>query len=182
MSKFSAFGHVSKAVLAEIVDCVRRVPPSQVDALAAELAKHNRVLLIGTGRSGLVLQAMATRLAHLQINTEFVASAEIQPGDLVLVGTGSGRTPAVLEFMEKAAAAGAKFAVITADPASPAAQKASLVIHIPSYVTPVDSSPHTLRSLFEECLLIVCDCICRIVQDVKGITTIDMQSHHSKRE
>lgn len=182
MSKYSAFGNVSKAVLGEIVDCVRRVPPQQVDALAAEVAKYNRVLLVGTGRSGLVLQAMATRLAHLQIKAEFVANAEIHQGDLVLVGTGSGRTPLVLEQMEKAASAGATFAVITADTSSPAAQQAALIVHIPSYVTPVDGSPHTLRSLFEECLLIVCDCVCRIVQDVKGITTEDMQSRHSTRE
>ena len=210
------FDELSRAVLADVSECLAAVDPAQVAALAEALAESRRVFLIGTGRSGKMLEAMAVRLGHLGITAHVVGSPdcpEINSGDLVLVGSGSGATPVSLELATGARDAGAGLAVITAAPDSPIARLADTVIHIPApapphggggrveFATgklsglaghrsprdpapsvPMDGTPHTLRSLFEECLLIVCDCVCRMLQDRLGLSTDDMQERHSLRE
>jgi len=193
------FHELSGRVLADVADCVRRVDAASVGALVEQIAARGKVFLIGTGRSGRVLDAMAIRLGHLGIEAHAVGSPDAplpSTGDLVLVGSGSGRTPLVRERCLAARNAGAELALITADPGSPIAGLAALVVHIPAPVTPPsetcagspvpgrgrDREPHTLRSLFEECLLIVCDCVCRMLQQRLGRTADDMQSRHSTRE
>ena len=202
--------------MADIAECLAAVDPAQVGVLVGALAESRRVFLIGTGRSGKMLEAMAVRLGHLGITAHVVGSPdcpEINSGDLVLVGSGSGATPVPLDLATGARDAGAKLAVITAAPDSPIAELAEPVIHIPTPasphggggrvefatgklsglaghrsprdhapVEPQDGTPHTLRSLFEECLLIVCDGICRMLQERLGLSTDDMQERHSLRE
>jgi len=179
------FGELSRAVLADVARCVEGVDPGNVDALVDALAAKRRVVLVGTGRSGAVLRAMAVRLGHLGVEARVLGSADhapIEEGDLVLAGSGSGETPVPLKLTEAAHHAGAKLVVITAAPGSAIARLAQIVVHIPAPVTPQDGTPHTLRSLFEECLLIVCDCVCRLLQERLGLSTDDMQARHSPVE
>ncbi len=179
------FSEISHAVLSDVTRCVGSVDPAAVEAMVDALAAKRRAFLIGAGRSGCVLEAMSIRLRHLGIETHIVGTAgcpPIQSGDLVLVGSGSGTTPVPLEQTIGARDIGADVIVITAAPASPIAKLARVVVHIPAPVAPKDGTPHTLRSLFEECLLLVCDCACRMLQDRLGLTTDDMQSRHSMRE
>jgi 6-phospho-3-hexuloisomerase len=212
------FKTLSESVLADVARCVGEVEEAPVRRLVDLLAETRRVRLIGTGRSGAVLSAMAVRLGHLGIDA---TAAGAGPGDLVLVGSGSGETPVPLEQVRKAKEASATIIAITAAPESSIAQAADVVIHVPAlpllgtrtasaplpgtghvpdgseqgsgtctgssfpngegdrYVSPDTATPHTLRSLFEECLLIVCDVICRMLQDELGLSTDNMQARHS---
>ena len=179
------FGELRRAVLADVSKCLESVDPGPVGELADALAERRKVFLIGTGRTGAMLRAMAVRLGHLGISAHLAGSADCPPieqGDLVLVGSGSGNTPVPLERATSAHDAGAKLAVITAAPGSPIARLAEVVVHIPAPVAPEGDSPHTLRSLFEECLLVVCDCVCRMLQEKLGLSTDEMQARHSSRE
>jgi 6-phospho-3-hexuloisomerase len=177
------FGRLSEDVAADVAACLRGVEPGPVEELVAALERSRKVFLIGSGRSGAMLGAMAVRLGHLGIESRRVGASDSPgEGDLVLVGSGSGATPLPLTQARKAREAGASLTLITADPASPIAGLADGVIHVPAPVIPEDGTPHTLRSLFEECLLLVCDCVCRMLQDRLGLTTADMQSRHSARE
>jgi len=179
------FNEVSGTVLADIADCVRGVSADEVRVLVDMLAAKQKVFLIGTGRSGAMLRATAVRLGHLGVEAHLVGEPGCpapQKGDLVLVGSGSGRTPAALERAERAHRSGAQIAVVTAAPTSPIATLADAVVHIPAPFEPEKRTPHTLRSLFEECLLVVCDCVCRMLQERLGITTEEMQSRHSLEE
>ena len=117
------FNELSGTVLADISDCIRGVSANEVRALVDMLAGKQKVLLIGTGRSGAMLKAMAIRLGHLGVEARIVGERGCptpQKGDLVLVGSGSGQTPVALERAERAHQAGAQIAVVTADPSSPA--------------------------------------------------------------
>ena len=179
------FNELSRSVVSDVARCVEHVDGAQVQTLVDAIAARRAVFLVGTGRSGAVLAAMAIRLGHLGIAAHAVGAADcpaIKPGDLVLVGSGSGKTPVPLERARETRAAGASLATITADPASPLAAIADVLVHIPAPVAPRDPSPHTLRSLFEECLLILCDCVCKMLQDKLGISAQEMQSRHSDRE
>lgn len=179
------FNELSGTILADIADCIRRVSADEVRVLADMLAAKRKVLLIGTGRSGAMLRAAAVRLKHLGVEAHLVGEPGCpapQKGDLVLVGSGSGRTPTALERAERAHQAGAQIAVVTAAPSSPIAALADAVVYIPAPVEPERRTPHTLRSLFEECLLIVCDCVCRMLQERLGVSAEEMQKRHSPVE
>lgn len=179
------FEILSRSVLADVASCVKSVDPHQVRVLVDAIASKRRIFLIGTGRSGAMLRAMAVRLGHLDVAAHVGGEPdcpEIKAGDLVLVGSGSGRTPVPLEHAIAARRAGASITLITTNPVSPIAKMAKVVIHVPAAETPAESSHHTLRSLFEECLLIVCDCVCRMLQDKLGISTDEMQERHSAVE
>ncbi len=173
------FHEISREVLADMARCIGAVDQAPVRRLVGLLAERRRVTLIGTGRSGAMLRAMAVRLGHLGIEAAF---GEATPGGLVLVGSGSGATPVPLEQVRAARKLGVTLAAITAAPGSPIAQAADLVIHIPAPVRPDADTPHTLRSLFEECLLLVCDLACRMLQDRLALSPEAMQARHSPSE
>jgi len=182
---FTPFDELSRSVLADVAQAVAGVDATRAAALADAIARDRRVFLIGTGRSGAMLHAMSIRLGHLGIDAHLASAADypsLGNGDLVLIASGSGTTPVPLVRAQTAAEAGATLVVLTAAPSSPIAQLAGTVLHIPAPVTPTDPSPHTLRSLFEESLLIVCDLLCRMVKERLGVTTDDMQARHSPTE
>lgn len=179
------FDGLSRAVLSDVSRCVESVDACQVRALVDAIATKRKLFLIGSGRSGAMLKAMAIRLWHLDVEAHTVGEPACPPinnGDLVLVGSGSGRTPVSLEQAIEARRAGAAITVITANPLSPIAKLAKMVIRIPANDGSSGSPHHTLRSLFEECLLIVCDCVCRMLQEKLGISTEELQSRHSSNE
>ena len=87
-----------------------------------------------------------------------------------------------LEHAIAARKTGAAITLITASPLSPIAKLAKMVIHVPAGDTQPGASRHTLRSLFEESLLIICDCACRMLQDKLGVSTEEMEERHSEVE
>ncbi|MFH1732990.1 MAG: SIS domain-containing protein [Planctomycetota bacterium] len=179
------FETLSRSVLADVARCVQSVDAHQVRVFVDAIASKRRLFLIGSGRSGAMLEAMAVRLGHLDVAAHVAGKPdcpEIKHGDLVLVGSGSGRTPVPLERAIAARRAGAAITLITTNPVSPIAKMAKIVIHVPAAEAPAGSSHHTLRSLFEESLLIICDCACRMLQHKLGFSTEDMQERHSTVE
>ena len=176
------FEGLSRDVLADLARCVEGVDGSAVRALVDALADARQVTLVGTGRSGSMLAAMAIRLGHVGVAARCVGPdepVEVDAGELVLVGSGSGRTPVPLEQAGAARSAGATIIAMTADPESPIAGLADHLIAIPAALSADADGPHTLRSLFEEALLVVCDCVCRLLADKLGVTPEDMQARHA---
>jgi 6-phospho-3-hexuloisomerase len=179
------FDGLSRSVLADVARCVGSVDARQMRELVDAIASERRLILIGTGRSGAMLRAMAVRLGHLGVRAHMAGERgcpDIKAGDLVLVGSGSGRTSVPLKHAIAAQQAGAAITLITTNTDSPIAKLAKMIIHIPAGHTPAEDSHHTLRSLFEECLLIVCDCACRMLQDKLGVSTEEMEARHSPAE
>ena len=179
------FDELSRSVLADVARCVGAVDARRMRELVDAIASKRRIVLVGTGRSGAMLRAMAIRLGHLGVTAHMAGELgcpDIKDGDLVLVGSGSGRTPVPLDHAIAAQQAGAAITLITANTASPIAKLAKSVIHIPAGETFPETSHHTLRSLFEESLLIVCDCACRMLQDRLAVSHEEMQARHSPVE
>ena len=173
----------------EIEKVVSAVSPEQVEALIAALNEAECIFVGGAGRSLLMMQAFAMRLVHLGITVYVVGETTtpaIGPGHLLIVGSGSGQTRLTLATVEAAKARQARVCAITAHPTSPIARAADLVVEIP---TPVTVAPSVTRSsqqppgsLFEQCLLVVCDTIVMRLMQRLGVTEEQMRARHTKFE
>jgi len=176
------------AVIDEVRAAVSRTDTSQIGALVDAILRANRVFVGGAGRSLLMIKAFAMRLMHLGLSAHVVGETitpAISPGDLLILGTGSGQTRTTLALSQAARDRGAVIAAITAHPDSPVALDADLVLEIHSPITGQDPSRTCLQppgSLFEQCLLMLCEAMVLRLMQRLGTTEEQMRARHTKLE
>ncbi|GLW70982.1 RpiR family transcriptional regulator [Kitasatospora phosalacinea] len=105
-------------------------------ALGDRVRAARRILVVGVGSSALAALDATQKLHRLgyacvfanDVHDALMTAALLQPGDLALGISHSGRPREVVEVLEEARASGAVTAVVTSNPRSPAAQPADLVL------------------------------------------------------
>ena len=171
--------------------------------LTEQLLQADRVFICGMGRSGFAMRGFAMRLSHMGIAAHFVGETTTPPiaasGDLLLVGSGSGRTPSLLSHAEKVQAMGgdSKVALITTDSGSPlggvaqATGGATLVLPAPTpkaqAVVAVAgsgtvSSVQPMASLFEQTMGLMCDALVLELMERTGQGAEEMFGRHTNLE
>jgi 6-phospho-3-hexuloisomerase len=83
-----------------------------------ELLKARRIYVMGAGRSGLVAKAFAMRLMHLGLQSFVVGETitpALNPGDVIVVFSGSGKTKTVADIAETGKEIGAHICLITSN-------------------------------------------------------------------
>lgn len=167
-----------------------RVDSSEVERLVEAIIRARRLFLAGRGRSGLMMQAFAIRLTHLDIHCHVVGESttpSLQAGDVLLVGSGSGETVTAILTAEKARDNGGTLAVVTARPESSLSRMADVVVALPapvreeSHVQPVDTI-QPMASLFEQSLLLLLDAIVLMLKDRLRADEEAMMARHSNLE
>ena len=164
----SSFEEIRRTVVDEIGWTLAQVSCEEFDALVREILDASRVFVAGAGRTGLAMKGYAMRLAQLGLRVHVVGETTtpaIGPGDLLLIGSGSGVTERLVHYAGKASGAGARVAVATADAGSPAARLADRVVVIPA-PTPKSAnetrdegpgSHQPMGTLFEQSLGVMLD-------------------------
>lgn len=107
---------------------------TQAAALINEIASAKRIFVGGAGRSLLSMKGFAMRLmqtGHQTFLVGEVCTPSIQPGDLLIVGSGSGLTQVTLDVVNKAKNHGARAAVLTMHPDAPIPEACDCVLAIP---------------------------------------------------
>lgn len=178
------------AILGDITRTLRRVDPAQIEALQSALISAERVFIAGKGRSGLQIRAFAMRLMHLGFAVHVVdeiTTPAIGAGDLLLIGSSSGRTASLLRYAELVSAAGAKLAAFTGDIDSPIALAAETLVYIPATNFKAgrgsgDESVLVMGSLFEHCLGLLCDLIIIRLKALLNETEAAMNARHANLE
>ena len=126
-----------KYALAEIEiirGIVAGVDNNQIDALIREIDAAKRIFVGGAGRSLLSMKGFAMRLMQTGHETYLVGEVctpSVQPGDILIVGSGSGDTQVTLDMVIKAKKHGAKTALITKNRDSRIAKEAHFIIELP---------------------------------------------------
>ncbi|MGD9519930.1 MAG: 6-phospho-3-hexuloisomerase [Armatimonadota bacterium] len=181
--------HVPEILIAhEILQGVATVAPQDAETMVDAILRASKLFVYGAGRSGFMMQAFAMRLGHMGLSAWVVGETTtpaIGPGDLLIVGSGSGQTRITLAMVEAAKARDATVAALTAHPDSPIGQACDLVLTINTPVTKVDKerpSHQPPGSLFEQCLLVVCDAIVMRLMARLGTTEEEMRARHTKLE
>ena len=92
-------------VLAEVTACVRQVSAESLIQAAALMESSARIFVAGAGRSGLCMRALGMRLMHLG-KTVYVVGETTTPSiaaeNLLVIGSGSGKTSSLLAMAEQA--------------------------------------------------------------------------------
>lgn len=172
-----------KQILGNILEDIRcvlsNVDEKQYDALVDQVTQAERVFVAGAGRSLLMSKAFAMRLMHIgkpvYVVGETVTPAA-GPGDLLILGTGSGETATLKAIALKAEKAGVRLLVITTNPDSTLGQKADVVIHLPASVNHLNHSGGSWQpggNSFEQSLLLLgdavaCDVAAAVGSDISG--------------
>ena len=118
---------------------------------------------------------------------EEVTTPAIAAGDLLLIGSSSGRTGSLLRYLETVSQAGATLATFTGNLVSPIAEASEAIVHIPA--TNFKAGPETgfgsvlvMGSLFEHCLGLLCDLIIIRLKAALAIDEAAMNARHANLE
>lgn len=145
-----------------LINVFRQLPEDAAERIADVLNAHQRIFVYGAGRSGLMLKALAMRLAQAG-RVVYVVGETVTPAigenDLLILASASGNTASVCRYARIAKDAGADILILTASPESELAGiagKADVCFHTPTKedgVNPVS----LMGTLFEQAVLLFCD-------------------------
>jgi 6-phospho-3-hexuloisomerase len=162
--------------VAELEEVFGAVEATTLDALARRIEAAGRVVCAGQGRSGLIAAAFAVRLGHLGVDVHVAGEPSqpaVGPGDLLIAFSRSGRTGVTRHQAQRAVAAGAGVAVITARGDRALAAAADPVVVLPT----ADSRQHA-ASLFEQAALIATDAVAAELQMMRGLCDEALAARH----
>lgn len=179
---------ILSTILAELETALQQIDPDQADQFADAILKADKVFVAGTGRSQMMIRGLAMRLMQLGFKAHVVGETTtpaIAPGDLLIIGSGSGETASLTVMANKAKKIGAQLALITIYPDSTIGKLTDTVVQIRA-ATPKSEKASGASSIqpgagtFEQSMLIFCDAtVIRIIekQKITDSNTVLMKAH-----
>lgn len=122
-----------KFIMNKIGGVLGATDPTYDTKLTRLLDSSKRIFVAGAGRSGLVTKFFAMRLMHGGYEAYVVGeivTPSIQPGDLLIIISGSGETETMISFVKKAKEQGAKIALISTKSNSTIGDMSDIVFQI----------------------------------------------------
>lgn len=176
-------------VLSECHEALAHVDAEQTEAFIRMITEAENVFAIGVGRVKMELEAMAKRLYHLGIHIHIVGDVNepaMKPGDVLIVGSGSGESLIPVAIAKKAKSLGGKIIHIGSNPQSSLAPITDLMIRIPVqtklYLDDEISSKQPMSSLFEQSLLLWGDSVACMMVHNQGIELKKLWHYHANLE
>ena len=172
------------------------ISDGEVEGLIREILRAKRVYVMGAGRSGLVAKAFAMRLMHLGLTSYVVGETvtpALNPGDLVVVFSGSGETKTVADIAESAKGIGGRLCLITSKRDSRIGRIADCCVVIESQRDTVGEetaefeirqmmgkhkSFAPLGTLFETASVIFADAVISRLMEIKEINVEALRGRH----
>lgn len=167
---------ISLAILKELEGALKQIDSGSAETLVDAIVSADKVFVAGTGRSQMMIRGLAMRLMHLGFKAYVVGETvtpAIEPGDLLIIGSGSGETATLTVMANKAKKIGAKLALITIYPESTIGKLADIVVRIVATTTKSDkdSGAKSIQpgaNMFEQSMLLFCDAtVIRIIETQK---------------
>lgn len=121
-------------ILTELTENAQKIDATELSNFVKQIRAAKHIFLKGAGRSGIAIQAFANRLMHLGFEVSIVgeiSSPHSQPGDLLIICSGSGETGSLKSLAEKAKESGVDLALITMKKDSSIGRSADAVVVLP---------------------------------------------------
>ena len=190
---------VSKWILSGVNGVIQSIEDGEINRMVEVIldARKNKILLLGTGRSGFVGRAFALRLMHLGFNV-YVSGETITPAltpeDLVFAISGSGTTTTVVAQAEVSRGVGSRVVAVTSHQDSPLADIADEVIVVKGRTKidqdfdyerrqitgEYDNAP--LGTMFEISVMVFLDSVIACLMQQLGLTEIELRKRHANAE
>ena len=173
-----------EAVAKGDAELLMAVSQEELDALTQAILDANRIFVAGFGRAGNNVKILSMNCSQAGLET-FVcgdnSTPSIQPGDLLVIGSGSGTTKTMVILAEKAKKYGAQLALISGNADSTIGKLADVNVVIPR---PERKSPYPedRGGSFYHVLEMVCDCVQAYVMEALGLTGKDIRYNHNNLE
>jgi 6-phospho-3-hexuloisomerase len=135
MSSNNHFAELADSLQKELLQATSEIDAGEVQRFTRELLTARRIFISGKGRTGLQMRSFAMRLMHLGLPVHVVddvTTPGIQEGDLLVIGTASGKTQSLVAYTETAIEVGAKIISLTSNPDNPISERSAVNIVIPA--------------------------------------------------
>jgi 6-phospho-3-hexuloisomerase len=156
-----SLAQLSKGALSDLADVFAAMPEDALDRLIEEIVKARRIVVFGLGREGLQMRGFAMRLFHMGRDVAVwgdMTTPALGPGDLFIASAGPGDLPTAHTLVDIAREAGARTALVTAQPKGGLAAHVDVVTFIPAQTMANDQggklSVLPMGSLFETAQMI----------------------------
>lgn len=171
----------------ELTGVIRELDQSQLRAAVDTILAADRVFVAGAGRTGLVMRCFAMRLMHAGLTVFVVGETTTPaagPGDLLVVGSGSGDTPSVVTIVERGLSAGLSVLAVTARPESRLGSLATSIVAVSGgiHASTATASRQPAGNGFEQALLLTLDAIAIAVASEAGVEFGRDLARHSNLE
>lgn len=181
---------LGREAIADVGKVIEAMPDDAADGLVEAIVSARRIAIHGLGREGLAIKGFAMRLFHMGRDVHVVGDMTTPPlaeGDLLIVSVGPGALRTVDTLMEIAASAGARTAVVTAQPDGPTSQAADILTVIPAQTMANDQgggavSVLPMGSLFEIAEAIFFELVVLRLREAFGETAETMRARHTNLE
>lgn len=181
-----AFYSSLKEIIENLEKNIDEIDRQTVDRIATEIINRKRVYVYGAGRSGLIAKAFAQRLMHIGFESYVIGETitpAVNPGDIVMLVTGSGETPSVIAIGNKAKSIGALIITITSRPMSTVASFSDIVLIIKGKTKLIERKSYApFTSLFDTATLAILDSIAALIMDKMGIDESVIAKRHANVE
>lgn len=175
-------------VTREISAVLKGIDETQIAAYITALGKADQVFFVGVGRVALALETTVKRLNHIGVSACEVGAINeppIKPGDVLVVGSGSGESIFPKHIALCAKRYGATVVHLTSSPNSSIARMADVVVDFHCGSKSGDGA-HTsiqpMTTLFEQSLMIFGDLICLRMMAMQGMTFEQARRNHANLE
>ena len=166
-------GEMLNGIIDELAANAKLVSTQQLEALADAVIAARRIFVAGMGRAGFAARAFALRLMHLGLTVHFVGeptTPAIEPGDLLVINSGSGETASLVVNARRAKELDAKLATTTIHPEATIGSLADVVVTIPgatpkSELADTAGSIQPMGSAFEQMSWLCFDVVIMILMD-----------------
>jgi 6-phospho-3-hexuloisomerase len=152
---------LSKGALKDLESVFAVMPDNALDGLIEAIVTAKRIVVFGLGREGLQMRGFAMRLFHMGRDVAVwgdMTTPALGAGDLFVASAGPGDLPTARTLVDIAHEAGARTALVTAQPGGGLAKHVDVVTVIPAQTMADDRggklSVLPMGSLFETAQMI----------------------------
>jgi len=150
-----AFKEAAEEILKDARESIHTIPVDQIESKVDVLLRSmkKKILIIGTGRSGLVGRSFAMRLMHLGYDVHVLGETitpAIGKGDIVIAISGSGATMLPVSSANIAKKVGAFIIAVSSIPISPLGRIANQVVHVKAKSKAAKQKDFFLRQIVGE--------------------------------
>lgn len=168
-------------VLSEVACVLHSIDEGILESFVDCILRCDRIFLLATGRSGLVIRSFGMRSMQMGLTTHIVGDVltpAINKSDIMIALSCSGETSTVLNLANKAKNLGAKLLVVTSNSESNLSKVADMSIILPRPTTHV----LPLNSAFEVSAYILFELMVMKLMKKLDVAEEDMLRRHSNLE